>query len=67
MHSVGLCYNRQRLIDILRRDALKLGSFKLASGRMSHYYVDGRRITLSSEGAASLPRAFWTRSMRAAK
>jgi orotate phosphoribosyltransferase len=52
MNSVGFRYDRQRLIDILQRDALKLGTFKLASGRMSHYYVDGRRITLSSEGAA---------------
>jgi orotate phosphoribosyltransferase len=52
MESVEFRYDRQRLIEILRRDALKLGTFKLASGRMSHYYVDGRRITLSSEGAA---------------
>jgi len=52
MDSVRFHYDRQRLIDILRRDALKLGTFKLASGRMSHYYVDGRKITLSSEGAA---------------
>jgi orotate phosphoribosyltransferase len=51
MNAVGFRYDRQRLIDILRRDALKLGNFKLASGRMSHYYVDGRKITLSSEGA----------------
>src|SRR5688500_12492771 len=26
--------------------------FTLASGRTSHYYVDGRRVTLSAEGAA---------------
>jgi orotate phosphoribosyltransferase len=52
MNSVGFGYDRQRLIDILRRDALKIGTFKLASGRISHYYIDGRKITLSSEGAA---------------
>jgi orotate phosphoribosyltransferase len=52
MDSVGFQYDRQRLIDVLRRDALKHGTFKLASGRMSHYYVDGRKVTLSSEGAA---------------
>jgi len=45
-------YDRARLIDLLRRDALKTGTFTLASGRSSHYYVDGRTVTLSAEGAA---------------
>ena len=43
--------NRQRLIALLKRDALRLGSFTLASGKSSHYYVDGRKVTLSAEGA----------------
>lgn len=45
-------WDRDRLIALLKRDALKLGRFTLASGRTSHYYVDGRRVTLSAEGAA---------------
>ncbi len=45
-------FDRGRLIALLKRDALRLGSFVLASGRTSHYYVDGRRVTLSAEGAA---------------
>jgi orotate phosphoribosyltransferase len=40
------------LIELLQRDALKHGTFTLASGRTSHYYVDGRKLTLSAEGAA---------------
>jgi orotate phosphoribosyltransferase len=43
---------RAALIAILRRDALRTGTFTLASGRTSHYYVDGRKVTLSAEGAA---------------
>jgi orotate phosphoribosyltransferase len=43
--------HRGRLIALLKRDALRLGSFVLASGRSSHYYIDGRKITLSAEGA----------------
>ncbi|MCA1685045.1 MAG: hypothetical protein LC745_03495 [Planctomycetia bacterium] len=43
---------RERLIALLKRDALRTGSFTLASGRTSHYYVDGRKVTLSAEGAA---------------
>jgi orotate phosphoribosyltransferase len=45
-------YDPSLLIQLLKRDALKLGSFTLASGRSSHYYVDGRRVSLSAEGAA---------------
>ena len=45
-------FDRARLVEVLRREALQLGTFTLASGRTSHYYVDGRRVTLSAEGAA---------------
>ena len=48
--SVG--YDRDRLIALLKRDALRTGTFTLASGRSSHYYVDGRKVTLSAEGSA---------------
>lgn len=44
------------LIALLRRDALRTGTFTLASGRTSHYYVDGRTVTLSAEGAATIGR-----------
>lgn len=43
--------DRSRLIALLKRDALRTGTFTLASGRTSHYYVDGRKVTLSAEGA----------------
>jgi len=45
-------FDRARLIELLRRDSLKTGTFTLASGRSSHYYVDGRKVTLGAEGAA---------------
>src|SRR5260370_10144395 len=45
-------YKREQLIGLQQRDALKRGTFTLASGRSSHYYVDGRKVTLSAEGAA---------------
>ncbi len=44
-------YDRNALIELLRAEALKVGEFTLSSGRRSHYYVDGRRVTLSSRGA----------------
>jgi orotate phosphoribosyltransferase len=49
---MSAAFNRERLIALLKRDALKTGHFTLASGRSSHYYVDGRKVTLSAEGAA---------------
>ncbi len=44
-------FDREALIALLKRDALRTGTFTLASGRSSHYYVDGRTVTLSAEGA----------------
>src|SRR5262245_12605537 len=46
--------DRARLIALLKRDSLRTGEFTLASGRTSHYYVDGRKVTLSAEGAAAI-------------
>src|SRR5947208_16406109 len=43
-------YNRQRLIELFRERALKFGDFTLASGKKAGYYLDGKQITLQSEG-----------------
>lgn len=42
---------RRKLIELLKRDSLRVGQFTLASGRSSHYYIDGRKVTLGAEGA----------------
>ncbi len=52
MDAKGVGYDRERLVALLKRDALRTGTFTLASGRTSHYYVDGRKVTLSAAGAA---------------
>ncbi len=52
MSAGEIRYDRERLIALLQRDSLKRGTFTLASGRTSHYYVDGRKVTLSAAGAA---------------
>lgn len=43
-------YDRQPLIDLVRRRALKFGDFTLASGQKSRYYLDGKQVTLHSVG-----------------
>lgn len=42
---------KQRLIRLLEVSALKKGKFILSSGKESAYYLDGRVITLTPQGA----------------
>jgi len=42
---------KTKLLDLLKREALKKGKFVLSSGKESTYYLDGRIITLTPEGA----------------
>jgi orotate phosphoribosyltransferase len=42
---------KKKLFDLLNKEALKRGKFVLSSGKESNYYLDGRVITLSPEGA----------------
>ena len=42
---------RERLKEILLTRCLKVGRFRLASGRRSHYYLDLKQATLEPEGA----------------
>ena len=48
---------RTQLVDLLKTRALRTGQFILASGKSSHYYVDGRQVTLSAAGASIIGQA----------
>ena len=43
--------SQKRLIEILQQRSVRFGTFTLASGRESDFYVDGRQTTLDPEGA----------------
>lgn len=44
-------YDRDRLKDLFQKnEALRFGDFTLASGRKSTYFMDGKLVTLHSEG-----------------
>ena len=43
--------DRQRLIEILREKSVRTGTFTLASGKTSDFYVDARQTTLHAEGS----------------
>ena len=42
---------KARLARLMKKEALKKGRFVLSSGKVSNYYLDGRIITLTPEGA----------------
>ncbi len=42
---------KTRLLALLEKEALKKGKFVLSSGKISNYYLDGRIITMTPEGA----------------
>ena len=49
------------LMALIKQKALLRGKFILASGRESDYYLDLRRVTLDSEGAALIGRILYER------
>lgn len=51
MAEQGLKRLKTELLTLLKREALKKGEFVLSSGKRSNYYLDGRIITLTPEGA----------------
>ncbi|MDD5120609.1 MAG: orotate phosphoribosyltransferase [Candidatus Omnitrophica bacterium] len=51
MENQNLEELKGKLFDLLNKEALKRGKFVLSSGQESNYYLDGRIITLTPEGA----------------
>ncbi len=51
MQSTSLTADRQRLFNIIKKDAFFKERIVLSSGKTSDYYIDARRITLLPEGA----------------
>lgn len=51
MAEEGLKELKERLLALLKKEAFKKGKFVLSSGKTSAYYLDGRIITLTPEGA----------------
>jgi orotate phosphoribosyltransferase len=51
MENMELKILKAQLLTLLNKEALKRGEFTLSSGKKSSYYLDGRIITLTPEGA----------------
>ena len=44
-------YDRERLVELVQKHALKFGDFTLASGKKATFYLDCRKLTLDGESA----------------
>ena len=47
---------RERLAALLRERSVSFGTFRLASGRQSSYYIDARKTTMSADGQLLIGR-----------
>ena len=51
MSSVNTMPDKEKLLDILKKEAFFREKITLSSGKQSDYYIDARRVTLSAAGA----------------
>jgi orotate phosphoribosyltransferase len=51
----------ERLVALLREKSVRFGTFTLASGKVSDFYVDARQTTLHAEGARLVAEAILDR------
>jgi orotate phosphoribosyltransferase len=58
--SLDLTALRQFLLDMFARLAYKEGDFLLSSGQRSSYYINGKLVTLNSEGALAVGRLLFS-------
>ena len=50
---------KKKLLNLLKKEAFFKEKVKLSSGKMSTFYIDVRRVSLSSEGIYLISRLFW--------
>ncbi len=54
--------NEERLLEIFKERSFKRGTFRLASGATSDYYIDGRMTAVHSEGAYLIGEVLYERT-----
>jgi orotate phosphoribosyltransferase len=50
---------RSRLLELFKQRAFSLGSFTLASGKQSSYYINSKKVIFQSEAVALLGELLW--------
>jgi orotate phosphoribosyltransferase len=59
MVAATLEYDERLLIDLVREKAVQFGTFRLASGQISNFYLDCRKLTLDSAGCNLVAAGMW--------
>jgi orotate phosphoribosyltransferase len=54
--------SERRLLELLKERSFKLGQFRLASGGMSDYFIDGKMTEVFSEGAYLIGEILYERT-----
>lgn len=52
-------YDERALIDLVRAKAIQFGTFRLASGQISNFYLDCRKLTLDSAATNLIAAGMW--------
>jgi len=50
---------KKQLLDILKRDAYVKGKVRLASGKISDFYIDVRKVSISPAGVYLISHLIW--------
>ena len=50
---------KNKLLTIIKKDAFFKRKVTLSSGKTSNYYIDVRRVSLSSEGLYYISKLIW--------
>jgi len=50
---------KKKLLNLLKKEAFFKEKIKLSSGKISTFYIDVRRVSLSSKGIYLISRIFW--------
>ena len=48
------------MLELIKKHALRLGTHQLSSGKKSDYYIDGKMVTLHSEGISLIARIIFS-------
>ncbi len=52
-------YDEQALLELVRIKAIQFGKFRLASGQISNFYLDCRKLTLDSAATNLIAAGMW--------
>ncbi len=59
MMTTSIEYDERQLIQLVREKAVQFGKFRLASGQLSNFYLDCRKLTLDSTATNLIAAGMW--------